>query len=312
MGPLISVQTPCYNCANTLPMALASLIAQTYGNWECIIVDDGSTDNSQEVVNRIQDARIRYVRQCNSGRGIARQVALQASRGDFIAMLDADDWWYPWKLERQVEFMNAEQRIAILGAGMAIVDATGHLVGVRGQGERGQPVPRQIARLTAPPMAFAPCILRREVALKAGFDAAFPVGEDADFLLRILAVGNSYCVLPEVMYVYTEYQTVNLKKMLAMNAFARRKFWQQRGRFPIASHLRICETFLKDAIHGILCACGKQDWLIRRRSIPPGAQEQQEFDKAQMAVLEIKRMIFGADTVLDAANADAARSTTQE
>lgn len=312
MDPLISVQMPCYNCANTLPMALASLIAQTYGNWECIIVDDGSTDNSQEVVNKIQDTRIRYVRQCHSGGGIARQVALEASRGEFIAILDADDWWYPWKLERQVEFINAEQRIAILGAGMAIVDATGHLVGVRGRGERGQLVPRKIGRLSVPPVAFGPCILRREIALKAGFDAAFTVAQDADFLLRILAAGNAYCVLPEVMYVYTEYKTVNLNKTINCHAFVMRMFWQQRGRFPIASRLQICESFLKAVFHRLVFACDQQDWLIRRRSSPPGEQEQQEFEKAQAAVLETKRMIFGADTGLDTANADAARSATHE
>lgn len=306
------MQMPCYNCAGTLPMALASLIAQTYKNWECIIVNDGSTDDTEEVVNKIQDTRIRYVRQCNSGRGVARQVALQASSGDFIAMLDADDWWYPWKLERQVKFLNEDQRIAILGAGMAIVDATCHLVGVRGRGERSQLVPMRMARLTAPPMAFAPCILRREVALKANFDAAFTVAEDADFLLRILAEGNAYCVLPEVMYVYTEYQTVNLKKMLTMNAFVRRMLWAQRGGFPIASRLRICETFLKDTIYFIACTCGQRDWLVRRRSSFPGEQEQQEFDKALMVVLETKRRIFGADTSLDTANEDAARNVTHE
>jgi glycosyltransferase involved in cell wall biosynthesis len=312
MDPLISVQMPYYNCANTLPMALASLIAQTYGNWECIIVDDGSTDNSLEVVNKIQDARIRYVRQCHSGGGIARQVALEASRGEFIAILDADDWWYPWKLERQVEFMNAEQRIAILSAGMAIVDTTGHLAGVRGRGERGQLVPRRMARLTAPPIAFGPCIARRDIALKAGFDAAFTVAQDADFLLRILAAGNAYCVLPEVMYVYTEYQTANLNKTLDQDALVRRMFWQQRGRFPIASRLQICKTSLKAVFHRLVWACDRQDWLVRRRSSSPDEQEQQEFEKAQMAVLETKRMIFGADTGLDTANADAARSATHE
>jgi glycosyltransferase involved in cell wall biosynthesis len=312
MNPLISVQIPCYNCANTLPMALASLMAQTYKNWECIIVNDGSIDDPEEIVKRIQNSRIRYIRQDHRGGGVARQVALRASRGDFIAFLDADDWWYPWKLERQVEFMKACERVAILGAGMAIVDATGHLVGVRGRGQCGQLVPRRMARLTVAPVAFGPCIVRREIALKAGFDAAFTVAQDADFLFRILAAGNAYCVLPEVMYVYTEYQTVSLNKMLAQGAFVRHMFWKQRGRFPIASRLQICEASLKSVFHRLVYACDRQDWLIRRRSSPPGEQEQQEFEKAQMAVLETKQMIFGADTDLDNTGADVVRSATHE
>jgi glycosyltransferase involved in cell wall biosynthesis len=312
MTPLISVQMPCYNSAGTLPTALASLVAQTYEAWECIVVNDGSTDDTEEVVNGIQDPRIRYVRQRHSGGGVARQVALQASRGDFIAILDADDWWYPWKLERQVEFLKADQRISILGAGMAIVDAAGHLAGVRGRGKRDQLVPRRMDRLTAPPMAFGPCIIRREIALKVGFDAAFTVAQDAHFLLRILLAGNTFCVLPEVMYVYTEYQTTKPKKIFEQNAFVRRMFWEQRGSFPIASRLRICEFFLKDAIHRLVFACGRQDWLIRRRSSPPGEQERQEFKKAQIAVLETKRMIFGADSDLDNACADKGWSATRE
>jgi hypothetical protein len=88
--------------------------------------------------------------------------------------------------------------------------------------------------------------------------------------------------------------------------------WAQRGGFPIASRLRICETFLKDTIYFIACTCGQRDWLVRRRSSFPGEQEQQEFDKALMVVLETKRRIFGADTSLDTANEDAARNVTHE
>jgi hypothetical protein len=223
-------------------------------------------------------------------------------------MLDADDWWYPWKLEQQVKFLNANSHVAIASGGMAIVDATGNLAGVRGCGDDGGCVPNCMTRLTAPPMAFAPSMVSREVALRAGFDATFSASEDADFLLRIMAAGNAYCKLPHVIYVYTEYDTLNLKKLRTMIACARRMFWAQRDRFPIASRLRICQTILKEAIYCIGCACGQLNRMIRRRSSPPLEQEREEFEKARSIVLETKRRIFGPMTDVDITSADIKRS----
>ncbi len=119
--PLVSVIMPCYNATSTLPMALASLLAQTYENWECVLVDDGSTDAPVAILERIDDPRIRYIRlPYNQGRGVARQIALDNVRGDLITMLDADDWIYPNKLEMQYLQMVANPHLALISTGMAI------------------------------------------------------------------------------------------------------------------------------------------------------------------------------------------------
>ncbi len=93
MRPLVSVMMPCYNSAGTLPLALASLVAQTYENWECILVDDGSTDRPIDIVEQASDKRISFFRlDRNMGRGVAQQAALDYATGDYLCMLDADDW----------------------------------------------------------------------------------------------------------------------------------------------------------------------------------------------------------------------------
>ena len=130
--PLVSVTIPYYNAAATLPEALASLVAQTYTHWECILIDDGSSDYAHTVVEQIADARCRTIRlPQNMGRGVARQVALDQARGELLCKLDADDWIYPAKIERQVAAMAALPDVALISTGIAVVDAKNDLVGVR-------------------------------------------------------------------------------------------------------------------------------------------------------------------------------------
>ena len=102
--PLVSVIIPCYNYALYLPESVGSIIKQTYSNWECIIVDDGSTDNTKEVVQQLcaKDDRIKYFLQSNSGPTVARNYGLAVAKGDLIQFLDADDLIENPKIEKQV------------------------------------------------------------------------------------------------------------------------------------------------------------------------------------------------------------------
>ena len=110
MSPKVSVIIPCYNQAAWLPKAVASLQAQTLGNWECIVVDDGSKDNTAEVVSNLAllEKRVRLVQQPNGGSASARDLGLQHAQGEFIQFLDADDTIAPNKLEQQVQLMERE------------------------------------------------------------------------------------------------------------------------------------------------------------------------------------------------------------
>lgn len=107
---LVSIITPSYNCAGFIGETIASIQAQTYRNWELIITDDCSTDDSRQVIETFckQDSRIRLLSlEQNSGAGAARNNSIRAARGRFIAFCDSDDRWTPDKLERQLEFMTA-------------------------------------------------------------------------------------------------------------------------------------------------------------------------------------------------------------
>ena len=106
--PLVSVVTPAYNAARFIEETMNSVRAQTYENWEMIVVDDQSTDNTVELVKQYEqmDGRIRLVQlEENSGSAIARNTAMDHAQGRYIAFLDSDDRWLPEKLTKQLRFM---------------------------------------------------------------------------------------------------------------------------------------------------------------------------------------------------------------
>ena len=105
---LVSIITPVYNCEDLIGQTIECVINQTYKNWEMILVDDCSSDNSAELIKEIskKDNRIKYFKlDTNSGAAVARNKALELSKGRFIAYLDSDDLWKKDKLEKQVKFM---------------------------------------------------------------------------------------------------------------------------------------------------------------------------------------------------------------
>ncbi len=106
---LVSIITPTYNCAKFIARTLDSVQAQTYQNWEMIIVDDRSQDNTKEIVEEYMknDSRIKYhLLDENSGAAVARTEAMRLANGSYMAFLDSDDVWMPDKLERQIKWMN--------------------------------------------------------------------------------------------------------------------------------------------------------------------------------------------------------------
>ena len=108
MNDLVSIIMPSYNTAPYISETIQSVLNQTYQNWELIVVDDCSTDNTDQVVAYIKDERIKYFKnEKNSGAAISRNRALRESKGRWIAFLDSDDLWMPEKLEKQIAFMES-------------------------------------------------------------------------------------------------------------------------------------------------------------------------------------------------------------
>ena len=110
----VSVIIPLYNREGTIGQAVRSVLDQTLPPYEVIVVDDGSVDGSADVVQAIADPRLRYLHQANAGAGAARNRGLEAAQGDWVALLDSDDWWLPTRLASAAAAVAADDRIDFL------------------------------------------------------------------------------------------------------------------------------------------------------------------------------------------------------
>lgn len=106
MDDLVSIIMPSYNASEYIVYSIKSVQAQTYTNWELIVVDDCSTDNTVDIINNLNEPRVKlYINEKNSGAALSRNKALRVAKGRWIAFLDSDDVWLPEKLEKQLRFM---------------------------------------------------------------------------------------------------------------------------------------------------------------------------------------------------------------
>lgn len=112
---LVSIITPCYNGEKYIAQTIDSVIAQTYKEWEMIIVDDGSKDGSAELVRKYMEnePRIKFIQQANAGSAAARNNGIRSCEGQYIALLDADDLWEPEFLEEQIKFMKEKNATCV-------------------------------------------------------------------------------------------------------------------------------------------------------------------------------------------------------
>ena len=182
---LVSVVIPNYNCSAFLPAALESVFAQTYPNVEVLVVDDGSTDDSQQVLERYAD-RARVLRQPNGGVSAARNHGIRESRGELVAFLDADDLWDRTKLAKQVPLF-ANPAVGLVYCAVEYVDEAGKSLGTNRTGRRGR-VLRSIALLegTIVLAGGSTAVVRRECFDRAGlFDPELSTAADWDMWRRI-------------------------------------------------------------------------------------------------------------------------------
>ena len=140
MDELVSVIMPSFNTGEYIAASVESVLAQTYPNWELLIVDDCSTDNTTEVIGRYQDPRIILLKnKTNSGAALSRNYALREAKGRWIAFLDSDDTWEPNKLEKQLRFMQengyaftfTDYRICLNGVWMPYINTGPDVVNKR-------------------------------------------------------------------------------------------------------------------------------------------------------------------------------------
>lgn len=238
----ISAVLPTYNRAHTLERALTSVFSQTRLPDEVLVVDDGSTDATGELVSRFPKARLLRLPR-NQGAAHARNEGVRCARGDFIAFLDSDDQWAPGKLAAQLNRLAARPDLGLLCTGIEVHTRDG---AVRAHVPTQAPAAWSFAELHTYPFSTSTWMMRRAVFLDAGgFDASLPNCEDLDFLARIVSLGHAIEILPEALvtkYNQEDGLDTNLPRRAASLAtlFGRHeRMWRQAPAAAARTHRRL-------------------------------------------------------------------------
>lgn len=194
---LVSIISPCYNCGDFIAQTIQSVIDQTYDNWELLIVDDCSTDDSAKIVSGFDDSRIKYHKlEKNSGAAIARNLALKMAKGRWIAFLDCDDLWDTEKLERQLAFMN-ENSAAFSYTNYREIDPRGIVLSKRITG------PKRISRTGMLSYCWPGCLTVMYDAEKIGLLQIPSIRKNNDYALWLMASAKADCrLLDETLASY--------------------------------------------------------------------------------------------------------------
>jgi glycosyltransferase involved in cell wall biosynthesis len=202
----VGVIIPAYNAAKTLAIALESVASQTFDDWQILLVDDGSTDNTAQVVAPFLERfgpKIKFIQQENRGLPAARNTAIRSSTTEFLALLDADDVWLPCRLEESVKILRERPRAGLAYGGITCIDQHGHPTGTfqgNSQCSEGRIAPQIYMRrvdLPCPTLTF-----RRSCIQQVGlFDETMRATEDRDLCLRI-ALRYEVAFVPRVIAFY--------------------------------------------------------------------------------------------------------------
>jgi glycosyltransferase involved in cell wall biosynthesis len=213
MMPLVSVVIPAYNCAAYIIEAIESVISQTYADWEVIVVDDGSKDETSQVLQPYKSV-IRYEYQQNQGVSIARNHGIELARGEFVAFLDADDFFLPDKLAAQIAMFKAQPGLGIVHSGWRKVNSKGEFLQDVTPWENVPKLDLEMWLRWKPVLPSAMMFRREWLQRAGGFDPRFPPAEDTDLALRLALMGCETEWLKQVTVCYRQHEQSAMYKGL--------------------------------------------------------------------------------------------------
>ena len=194
--PAITVLMPAYNAENYIAEAIASILCQTFADFELLIINDGSTDATKDIILSFQDSRIRMIDQENKGISTALNIGLQHARADYIARFDADDICFKDRLQKQFDFLLANPDYIIVGSDAVYISETGdHLCVFECKGHTHEEIMKEI--YTACPLTHSSVMFKKGIVMRCG---GYPVDAHTfeDYLLWIRLCGfGKICNFPE-------------------------------------------------------------------------------------------------------------------
>lgn len=245
--PRVTVVMGMYNCEATLQRAVDSIIGQTLGDWELIMCDDASTDNTYKLACQLaeKDKRIKVLRNAqNVGCNIVMNRCIEAAQGEYIAVMDSDDISLPHRLEREVEVLDNNPQYAIVSTGVMHFDEKGDFRTVR---HKEIPQPIDLARSI--PHSHPACMVRRDAFMKIGgycTEKGMHRIEDYYMMARLYACGYRGYNLQEVLYRYYDNHEAYARRtwQVRLNEFHTYSKAIKLLKLPLYTHLYLLRPIL--------------------------------------------------------------------
>lgn len=239
--PTVSVVIPTYNRASVLSRAINSVLSQSFEDLELVIVDDGSTDETEEVIRSYDDPRIEYIRfEVNKGANTARKTGIEAAKGRYISFLDSDDKWLPSKVEQQVKRFNTGSKdVGLVYTGVRFVNNSGETVGISKATTEGDVFNQMLCDNFVG--TFSAAMIDTKILDKVGFpDPEVGSGQDWEYFTRCARVTRFGAVSdPLVEYItdqnnrisdnhdpikkYDSFQSIYCSEINSQSTLVRRK-----------------------------------------------------------------------------------------
>jgi glycosyltransferase involved in cell wall biosynthesis len=296
-APLVSIGMPVHNGAKTIRYAVTSIQNQFWSNWELIIIDDGSTDATLSILKSFSDSRVRIFSD-GKKQGIAARLnqAVQLARGKYFARMDADDFSFPHRLERQVDFLQHRPEVDLVGSSLLVFKNEKELVGVRR-------VPASHGRICSTPdqgfKLMHPTWMGRLAWFRIHpYNETALLCEDQELLLRHYQT-SCYANIDEPLLGYKE-DGLNLKKLLKTRwSWARQlvHFWYGTKRQPLYAARAFTKQALKAAIDTFAIITGLKYFVLSHRATPIGDEHAPAVSVLQAGITGMKKKICLVTTV---------------
>jgi len=212
MSPKVSVIIPTYNRGQFIVQALESVLSQTFHDYEIVVIDDGSKDNTREILKRFE-SKIRPIYQDNQGISKTRNRGIKESFGEYIAFLDSDDYWTSDKLAQQVKILDSKPKVGIVYGRMPIINEQGERVGMKPAGVSGKNF-KELLEVWGD-LPTSSIMTRRECFEKAGlFDTSLATMEDIDMWIRIARHYDLFEIEDRILAYYRRHNQQITKDMI--------------------------------------------------------------------------------------------------
>jgi glycosyltransferase involved in cell wall biosynthesis len=285
----ISIGIPFYNAQEFLADAIRSIFAQTYQDWELILVDDGSTDRSLGIARAVRDPRVRVLSDGENRKLPWRlnQITAEA-RYDFIGRMDADDLISPTRFEREMAVLEAHPEIDLVTTGVCSITRDGRPIGIRNPSPGGVTID-DVLPMKGCVITHAAILGRKAWFLRNPYDTSLQTAQDAELWVRACAKKDLHVGrISEPLYYYREERNVTIEKILRAHRIHRDLF-REYGHLrygPLGVQTAIMESYGKSLAAWCLALTHRLEWLLKRRNLSVESSDQKDRLHAEIRLIQ--------------------------